>query len=91
MYKCTIGLPRHRHFVGFFKFNMPVQAPTRDQLFYAYSQKPSLFSRLLQCSWEYGGPILVLTPPPSPHRENDDIVLQLANIAVTMIRCLSAD
>ena len=28
----TVGLPRHRHFVGF--FNMPVQAPTRDHPFY---------------------------------------------------------
>ena len=28
----TVGLPRHRHFVGF--FNVPVQAPTRDHPFY---------------------------------------------------------
>ena len=28
----TVGLPRHRHFVGF--FNVPVQAPTRGQPFY---------------------------------------------------------
>ena len=28
----TVGLPRHRHFVGF--FNVPVLAPTRDQPFY---------------------------------------------------------
>ena len=34
----TIGLPRHRHFVVF--FNVPVQAPTRDQPFYGHSEKP---------------------------------------------------
>ena len=28
----TVGLPRHRHFAGF--FNVPVLAPTRDQPFY---------------------------------------------------------
>ena len=28
----TVGLPRHRHFVGF--FNVPVLAPTWDQPFY---------------------------------------------------------
>ena len=28
----TVGLPRHRHFVGF--FNVPVLAPTRDHPFY---------------------------------------------------------
>ena len=31
------GSQRHRHFVGF--FNVPVQAPTRGQLFYRYSEK----------------------------------------------------
>ena len=30
--KSTVGLQRHRHFVGF--FNVPVQAPTRGQSFY---------------------------------------------------------
>ena len=34
----TVGLPRHRHFVGF--FNVPVQTPTRDHPFYGYSEKP---------------------------------------------------
>ena len=34
----TVGLPRYRHFVGF--FNVPVQAPTRDPPFYGYSEKP---------------------------------------------------
>ena len=28
----TVGLPRHRHFAGF--FNVPVLAPTRDHPFY---------------------------------------------------------
>ena len=28
----TVGLPCHRHFVGF--FNVPVLAPTRDHPFY---------------------------------------------------------
>ena len=33
------GSQCHKHFVGF--FNVPVQAPTRDRLFYGYSEKPS--------------------------------------------------
>ena len=41
-----VGLPRHRHFVRF--FNMPVQAPTRDQPFYGYSETPPYCSRLLR-------------------------------------------
>ena len=62
---CTVGLPHHRHFVWF--FNMPVQAPTRDQPFYVYSEKPAhfIFSRPLQRAWEYGGSILVV-PGKSP-------------------------
>ena len=42
----TVGLPRHRHSVGF--FNVPVQTPTRDPPFYGYSEKPPHFSRLLR-------------------------------------------
>ena len=38
----TVGLPRHRHFVGF--FNVPVQTPTRDPPFYGYSEKIPLFT-----------------------------------------------
>ena len=53
----TVGLPRHRHFVGF--FNVPVQAPTRDQPFYTVI---SPISRLLQSRLGYGGHILDLTP-----------------------------
>ena len=34
----TVGLPRHRHFVGF--FNVPVQALTRECPYYGYSEKP---------------------------------------------------
>ena len=50
----TVGLPRHKHFVGF--FNVPVQAPTRGQ----HSEKPLHFNRLLRRAWGYGGPILVI-------------------------------
>ena len=53
------GCQRHRHFVGF--FNVPVQAPTRDQPFYGYSEKPPQFSRLLRHARGYGGHILALT------------------------------
>ena len=60
----TVGLPRHRHFVGF--FNVPVQAPTRDPPLYGYSEKPPHFSRLLRHAWGYGGHILDLNPP-GPH------------------------
>ena len=56
----TVGLPRHRHFVGF--FNVPVQPLTRGKPFYGFSEKPSHFSRILRRSVEYGGPILVLDP-----------------------------
>ena len=56
----TVGLPRHRHFLGF--FNVPVQTPTRDPPFYGYSEKPPHFSRLLRHVWGYGGHILDLNP-----------------------------
>ena len=56
----TVGLQRHRHFVGF--FNVPVQTPTRDPPFYGYSEKPLHFSRLLQHAWGYGGHILDFNP-----------------------------
>ena len=47
------GSQRHRHFVGF--FNVPVQAPTRDQPFYM----------VIPTRWGYGGHVLGLTPGPS--------------------------
>ena len=59
----TVGFPRNRHFVGF--FYVPVQSPTRGQPFNGYFEKPPHFSRLSRRTWGYGGPILVLTPPPS--------------------------
>ena len=41
-----IGLPRHRHFVGF--FNVPVKAPTWATLFTVFRETaPIAFSRLL--------------------------------------------
>ena len=57
----TVGLPRHRHFVGL--SNVQVQAPTLGQPFYGYLQKkPSHFSQLLLRAWGYGGPIFILNP-----------------------------
>ena len=53
------GCQRHRHFVEF--FNVPVQASTRDQPFYGYSEKPPQFIRLLRHARGYGGHILALT------------------------------
>ena len=38
----------------------PVLTPTRDPPFYAYSEKPPHFSRLLRHAWGYGGHILDL-------------------------------
>ena len=67
----TVGIPRHRHFGGF--FNVPVQAPTRDPPFYGYSEKPPHFSRLLRHAWEYGGYSLDLNPPGSPNVTINDI------------------
>ena len=55
-----VGLPRHRHFIGF--FNVPVQAPTRGQPFYGYAEKQPHFSRLLRHSWRYVRSILALNP-----------------------------
>ena len=54
------GSQRHRHYVGF--INVPVQAPTRSQPFYGYSEKPPHFSRVLRHAWGYGGHILDITP-----------------------------
>ena len=51
------GSQRHRHFVGF--FNVPLQAPTRDNPFYGYYEKPPHFSRLLRCAWGYRGHVLI--------------------------------
>ena len=68
-HRCTGGLKKkfdlrsgsqsHRHFVGF--FNVPVQAPTRGQPFYGYSEKPPQFSRLLRHARGYGIHIVSLT------------------------------
>ena len=41
----------HRHFVVL--FNVSVQAPTRDQPFYGYSEKPPHFNRILRRAWGY--------------------------------------
>ena len=56
----TVGLPCHRHFVGF--FNVPVHAPTRGHPFYGCSEKPPNFNRLSRRAWGYEGPILVIHP-----------------------------
>ena len=59
----TVGLPSHRHFVGF--FNVPVQAPTGDHTFYTVIPTPlPPISCLLRSRLGYGGHILDLTPPP---------------------------
>ena len=54
------GSSRHRHVEVF--FNVSVQAPTRGQPFYGYSEKSPHFSRILRRAWGYGGPIVVLHP-----------------------------
>ena len=36
----TVGLPSHKHFVGF--FNVPVQAPTRSNLFTVFPRNRSI-------------------------------------------------
>ena len=45
----TVGLPHHRHLVGF--FNVPVQAPTRGQPFKVIPRNRPTFSRLLH-AWD---------------------------------------
>ena len=52
----TVGLPRHRHFVGF--LNTPVWAPTWVQPFYVYSVNSPNFNQLLRRTWGYRGPIV---------------------------------
>ena len=56
----TVGLPRHRHFVGF--FNVPVLAPTRDHPFYTGIPTHHPFSHLLRSRWGYGGAHSRLNP-----------------------------
>ena len=68
----TVGLPRHRHFVGF--FNVPVQTPTREPPFYGYSEKPPHFSRHLRHAWGYGGHILDLNPRVPTGVKNDEVL-----------------
>ena len=52
---------------------MPVQAPTRGQPFYGYSEKPPHVSRLLRHAWEYGRHILELTPGSPRGKFNIDV------------------
>ena len=56
----TVGLPRHRHFVGF--FNVPVLAPTRDQPFYTVIPTHRPFSRLFDHAGDTEVHILDLIP-----------------------------
>ena len=57
----TVGLPRHRHFVGF--FNVPVLAPTRDQPFlYGDSDTPPHLVAFYDHAGDTEVPILDLTP-----------------------------
>ena len=60
----TVGLPRHRHFVGF--FNVPVLAPTRDQPFYTGdSDTPPHLVAFYDNAGDTEVHILDLTPGPS--------------------------
>ena len=56
----TVGLPRHRHFVGF--FNVPVLHRHGTTLFIRWFRHTAQFSRLLRSRWGCGGHILDLTP-----------------------------
>ena len=79
----TVGLPRHRHFVGF--FNVPVQTPTRDPPFYGFSEKPPHFSRLLRHARGCGGHILDLNPP-GPH--GGSLLLNILNYLLTQTQSI---
>ena len=59
----TVGLPRHRHFVGF--FNVPVLAPTRDQPFYKVIPTPPHLVAFYDHAGDTEVHILDLTPGPS--------------------------
>ena len=54
------GSNRQRYVVVF--FNVSVQAPTRGQPFYGYSEKSAHLSRILRRAWGYREPIVVLHP-----------------------------
>ena len=56
----TVGLPRHRHFVGF--FNVPVLAPTRDQPFYTVIPTPPHLVAFYDHAGDTEVHILDLTP-----------------------------
>ena len=68
----TVGLPCHRHFVGF--FNVPVQAQPQGQPFYGYSEKKTHFSHLLQRALGYGGPTCFLVFNPRVPTGSGDMV-----------------
>ena len=81
----TVGLPRHRHFAGF--FNVPVQTPTRDPPLYGYSEKPPHFSRLLRHAWGYGWHILDLNPRvPTGGSKSKDYVSASAVSSVDILK-----
>ena len=46
-----VGLPRHRHFVGF--VNVLAKAPTWRHPFYGYSETLAYISCLLRHAWGY--------------------------------------
>ena len=56
------GSQRHRLFVGF--FNVPVQAPTRGEIFYTVIPTNRPIQLPFTTRWGYGGHILDFTPPP---------------------------
>ena len=62
----TVGLPRHRHFVGF--FNVPVLAPTRDHPFYTVIRTHHPISSPFTITLGIRRTHSRLTPPPpGPH------------------------
>ena len=75
------GSQSHRHFVGF--FNVPVQAPTRGQPFYGYSEKPPQFSCLLRHARGYGGHILAFTTG-SRWGQNWKLVIYMYKLKLTL-------
>ena len=76
----TVGLQRHRHFVGF--FNVPVLAPTRTTLFIRWFRHTAPFSRLLRSRWGYGGAHSRLNPP-GPHEKRTNWDAHLPYVLMT--------
>ena len=81
----TVGLPRHRHFVGF--FNVPVLAPTGPTFLYGDSDTPPHLVAFYDHAGDTEVHILDLTPPPPGPQGGTINDIAVINMYVTAHRC----